>query len=326
MMVTQPNVIQLSDVPDPVPGTDELVVRVSYTGLCGTDLHIVEGSHPRAQFPLALGHEFVGVPESGPLVGRLVAVDPLLPCGTCDACRGGASNACVELRLIGIDRDGALAGRVAVARDRMHLVPDGIPPELGALAEPLAVAVHAVRRAPALIDRLVVVVGGGPIGLLVAHVARRSGAEVLIGEAAPTRRIQAEQLGYDLLDAGDPVGDLAARTAGRLADLVFDAAGVPQVAVFICNLVAARGWLGVVGAYGRPTPFDLQAVMFKEVSVHGSRTYLPADLDSALKILSADHGELRRLVSGVITPDAVGGAIEMLRAGEGMKYIVECSR
>jgi threonine dehydrogenase-like Zn-dependent dehydrogenase len=100
MVVTEPGVLRWADVPDPAPGPHDVVVRVRFTGLCGTDLHIVEGTHPRVRFPIALGHELVGVPEAGELSGQRVLVDPLLPCGACRACQAGASNACKELRLI----------------------------------------------------------------------------------------------------------------------------------------------------------------------------------------------------------------------------------
>ena len=312
------------DVPEPVPADGEVIVRARYAGLCGTDLHIVEGAHPRARFPLALGHEFVAVPESGPLAGRSVLVDPLIPCGACAACDMGASNACAKLRLIGIDRHGALAGRVAVSADRLHVVPEGIPDEVAPLAEPIAVAVHVVRRVPPLLGRVVVVMGGGPVGLLVAHVARRAGGEVFVSEPSAARRAVAEALRFELLDAADPLGDVQRRTGGSLADVVFDAAGAAPVAALLPSLVKPSGTIAIVGAYAGPTPLDLQAVMFKELSLIGHRTYLPADIDAALAILAADQRALRPLLSGTVQPDDVAETIEALRRGQGMKYVVAC--
>ena len=215
LLLVEPGRFAWGDVPEPAVTSGEVVVRARFTGLCGTDLHIADGSHPRATLPLAIGHEMVGVPESGRLAGRTVLVDPLLPCGACPACDGGAPNACARLRLIGIDRDGALAGRIAVAEDRLHVVPSSIPDDVAPLAEPIAVAVHVVSRVPALAGRLVVIMGGGPVGLLVAHVARRAGGRVLVAEPSPARRSIAEALGFELLDRmAPPRMSCAGRTDG----------------------------------------------------------------------------------------------------------------
>ncbi len=321
-----------ADLPDPEPAAGEVVVRALFTGLCGTDLHIVEGSHPRARFPLAIGHEIAARPETGPLAGRLVLVDPLLPCGECAACLAGASNACARLRLIGIDRDGALAGRFAVAESRLHAVPDGISPEAAPLAEPLAVAVHAVGRVPDLAGqrkpgsgaRLVVVIGAGPVGLLIGHVARRAGARVLFGERAPARRTVAATLGFELLEPDSPAESLESITSGALADVVFDAAAAPAVAASLHRFVHSTGVVAIVGAYGGLVPLDLQAVMFKELNIRGHRTYLPADIDAGLELLRADLPALKPLLSGVVPAADVADAIGAMRRGEGMKFVVEC--
>ena len=103
LVLTGPGSFGWAELPRPEPSPAEVIVQARYTGLCGTDLHIVEGSHPRARWPLAIRHEFVGVPESGRLAGVPVLVDPLLPCGGCPGCEAGRSNACARLRLIGID-------------------------------------------------------------------------------------------------------------------------------------------------------------------------------------------------------------------------------
>jgi (R,R)-butanediol dehydrogenase/meso-butanediol dehydrogenase/diacetyl reductase len=313
-------------LPEPEPATDEVVVRALYTGLCGTDLHIVEGSHPRARFPLAIGHEIVARPEAGRFAGRPVVVDPLLPCGTCPACVGGAQNACASLRLVGIDRHGAMAGRIVVAESRLHPVADGIPLDAAPLAEPLAVAVHAVGRVPGLAGRLAIVIGAGPVGLLVGHVARRAGARVLLSERAPARRSTAASLGFELLDLEAPIDHLEALTDGALADVVFDAAAAPAVAASLHRYVHSTGVVAIVGSYGGLVPLDLQAVMFKELTIRGHRTYLPADIDAAIELLREDGPLLEPLRSGVVAADGIQAAIQAMRAGQGMKFVVECPR
>jgi len=324
LVLTGPGVFGWVDRPRPTTSSDEVVVRARFTGLCGTDLHIAEGSHPRARLPLALGHEFIGFPESGELAGVAVLVDPLLPCGDCVACATGRVNACVHLRLIGIDTDGALAGTVAVQRDRLHAVPGDVELPMAPLAEPLAVAVHAMGRVGPIAGRVVVVIGGGPVGILVAHVARRAGARVLLAETAPLRRAFASRLGLELLDAQDPVADVRDRTGGQLSAVAVDAAGASPVATMLTELVQTGGVIAIVGAHARPVAVDLQAVMFRELSIVGHRTYLTGDIQAALAILASDQAVLRPLISDVIPAEQVQAAMSALAAGDAMKVIVEC--
>jgi (R,R)-butanediol dehydrogenase / meso-butanediol dehydrogenase / diacetyl reductase len=309
------------------PTGNQVAVDVGWVGLCGTDLHIVDGSHPRARVPLVLGHELVGHALAGPLARRAVVVDPLIACGTCSACQLGERHVCANLRLIGIDRDGGLSGRVVVDPDRLHAVPDGLDLTVAALAEPLAVAVHATRRAQVATGDTVVIMGAGPIGLLLAFAARRAGAgSILIGEPAPPRRSFAEAVGFATLDPGDPLGDLERRTAGWLADVVFDAAAVPAVAALLPRLVRPAGRIGLVGTYGRPVELDLQAVLFRELTLIGNRVYQPGDIDTALEILAADSAGFIPLISAVVSLDDAPAAFARLRAGEGVKYLVTTGR
>jgi threonine dehydrogenase-like Zn-dependent dehydrogenase len=219
-----------------------------------------------------------------------------------------------------------------VAESRLHVVADGIPPEAVPLAEPLAVAVHAVgrvsdlagQRKPGVGARLVVAIGAGPVGLLIGHVARRAGARVLIGEQAPARRTVAATLGFELLDPDSPAENLESITSGALADVVFDAAAAPPVAASLHRFVHSTGVVAIVGAYGGLVPLDLQAVMFKELTIRGHRTYLPADIDAGLELLRADLPALKPLLSGVVPAADVAEAIGAMRRGEGMKFVVEC--
>ena len=301
----------------------QVAVDVDLVGLCGTDLHIVEGSHPRARFPLVLGHELVGRAIGGDLDGRLVVVDPLIACGTCAACSIGEAHVCDRLRLLGIDRDGGLSGRVVVDPDRLHLVPAGLDPEVAVLAEPLAVAVHAVERATVDPSDRVVVMGAGPIGLLIALTARGSGAaRIMIGERSTGRRTFAAEHGFEVLDPDDPVGDVQRRTDGWMADVVFDAAAAPSVAAILPRLVRPAGRIGLVGTYGRPVELDLQTVLFRELTLFGNRVYRPADIDTALTLLAGDPEAFRLLISEIVTLDEAPRAFERLRAGDGLKYVV----
>ncbi|MFL5674377.1 MAG: zinc-binding dehydrogenase [Chloroflexota bacterium] len=308
-------------MPEPRPG--QVLVRVVRVGLCGTDLHIVAGAHPRARFPLVLGHEIVGRLDGSDDDAALVVVDPLIACGSCVACRLGERHICARLRLIGIDADGGLAGHVTVDDDRVHPVPARLDADSAVLAEPLAVAVHAVRRAAIEQGEVVVIVGAGPIGLLLAFVARRAGVErIFMSEPSPTRRAFAATFELELLDASDPVADLTRRTDGRLADVAFDAAGAPPVAAILPHLVRSAGRIALVGVYGHPAEVDLQAVVFREQTILGNRVYTPADIDQALALLS-DHGEaIRTVVSEVVPLTEAAAAFERFRTGLGVKTVV----
>lgn len=308
-------------------GPGQVGVDVGWVGLCGTDLHIVEGDHPRAQFPLVLGHELVGHALGGALAGRAVVVDPLTACGACSACQLGERHVCANLRLLGIDRDGGLSGRVVVDPDRLHALPDGLDPAVAALAEPLAVAVHATRRARVAAGDKVVIMGAGPIGLLLAFAARQAGATmILIGEPAPARRAFAQAAGFDTLDALDPLEDLERRTSGWLADVVFDAAAAPAVAALLPRLVRPAGRIGLVGTYGRPVELDLQAVLFRELNLIGNRVYQPGDIDAALTMLADDPASFRPMISDVVSLDEAPAAFARLRTGQGVKYLVRTGR
>lgn len=323
LVAVAPDCFVLEDRALPRPRPDQVLVRVARVGLCGTDLHILEGSHPRARFPLALGHEIVGTLDGDDSERGLVVVDPLIACGSCVACRMGEAHVCSELRLIGIDVDGGLAGSVAVDPHRIHRVPAGVDADLAVLAEPLAVAVHAARRAVVIAGDRIAIIGAGPIGLLLAFVVRRLGAgAIFISEPSSARRTFAASLGYEILDPSDPVADLEARTDGSLADVVFDAAGVAPVAAFLPRLVRPGGRVAIVAVYGRPVELDLQAIVFRELTVLGNRVYTPADIDAALALLVDDGQALRPLLGEVVALVDATDAFARLRSGDAVKILV----
>src|ERR1035437_7639723 len=194
------------DVPVPEVPAGWALVKVAYNGICGTDLSIVHGKHPRAKAPLVMGHEISGWVEragaTGSAAGTLVTVEPLISCGKCKGGRDGNSHVCRRLGLYGIDTDGGMAEYVALPPEVLHPVPDGVDPRTAALAEPLAVAVHAVDLSGLEPGSTVAVYGAGPIGILTALVARHAGAAaVVITEPSPWRREVAARLRFTVVPA-----------------------------------------------------------------------------------------------------------------------------
>jgi len=270
------------------------LVRVAYNGICGTDLAILHGKHPRAKAPLVMGHEMSGSVEragaTGPAAGTLVTVEPLISCGTCKACLTGNSHVCRRLGLYGIDTDGGMAEFVALPPEVLHAVPGSVDPRTAALAEPLAVAVHAVSRSGMERGDVVAVYGAGPIGVLTALVARHEGAgTVVISEPSAWRRAVAARLGFTVVPEGGSVAEvLEPLTGGEGADTTFDSAGHPSVAAELAATTRVHGRIVIVGVYKTPTALDLQAICFKEQSLVGVRVYTSADITRAIELIAAE--------------------------------------
>jgi (R,R)-butanediol dehydrogenase/meso-butanediol dehydrogenase/diacetyl reductase len=309
--------VTVAEQPRPAAGDGRVLVDVAYCGLCGTDLHICAGEHPRARPGIVLGHEISGRLHAGAgglAVGAKVVVDPLLSCGTCRPCRSGRPHTCANLRLLGIDLPGGAAEQVAVPADRVIPVSDDADLRLLAFAEPLAVAVRAVRRSGLVLGEEVAVAGAGPIGLAVAACARLAGAgRVLVAEPVPGRRRLAADLGFETTEA----------LAGGAAEVVFDAAAHPAVAAGLAGAVAVGGRAVLVGVYGAPAPFDLQALTFKEVTVIGTRVYSRDDLRVATAMVADGRFDPSPLITRSVPLAEAAAAVDDLRAGREVKLLVE---
>ena len=190
-----PDRIEAEEVPMPLIGAGEALIEVEACGFCGSDINIVAGTHPRAKAPLIIGHELSGRivkldggDHHGLAVGDSVTTYPLISCGKCYACLHGNPHVCRQLRLYGFDADGGMAQFVKLPIESLMKLPRNMPPSIGALIEPLAVAVHGVGRADIEGAQVMAVLGAGPIGILTALVARRRGVpHVLISDVLPAR-------------------------------------------------------------------------------------------------------------------------------------------
>ncbi len=328
---TGPGKLESRRVERPQVGDGQALVRVRMAGICGSDISIYNGKHPRATPPLIMGHEFWGeVVEMNAAgsdidVGDRVVCEPLITCGKCHACRSGYAWVCQNLGLYGIDTDGAFAEYVSVAADSLRTIPDTIPDGIGALVEPIAVAVHAVRLSSVKVGDEVCVLGAGPIGLLTAIVARLSGpSRIWITERDPYRIGLAKDFGFEVIDVNttDPEEEIPRLTAGKGADVVFEVAGAEATVLAAPRICRCKGEVVAVAMPKVLRPYDIVALTFREITIKGVRVYAPYDFDRAIRIVSESSIDFSPLVSKPYPLDEGAEAFERARAAEGVMRVL----
>lgn len=316
----------------PAPG--EVRLAVAYCGICGTDLHIAHGAMDhRVRVPQVIGHEMSGtVAELGPgvegfAVGDAVVVRPLDSRGETPADKG-FGHISRNLKFLGIDTPGAFQSSWTVPAFTLHRLPDGLDLRTAALTEPLAVACHDVRRAEIEGGEFAVVIGGGPIGLLVALVARARGARVVVSEMSAARRSLAADLGLEVVDpaAEDVASRVAEVTETRGADVVFEVSGSAAGALEMTKLASLRGRIVLVAIFPEPRPVDLFDFFWKELELRGARVYEAEDYEAAIALIAEGSLPLDRLITAVEPLDRLPAVFEEhARGSTAMKILVDCS-
>jgi len=315
----------------PAPGGDEALLRVRRVGICGTDLHIFQG-HLDHRVPKGgvIGHETFGeVVEapgaSGFTSGDRVVVEPVVCCGACRACRMGASYLCYQLKVLGVDLPGGMREYWAVSASRLLRVPDSISDDHAALIEPLAVAVHDVNRADVKRGDAVLVFGGGPIGALIALVARHRGARVAVAEVNPFRLDILEAFGLERVGPGTDVVKWTDQwTDGTGVDVAFEVTGNPLAARAVADVVRVWGTVSIVAIHAEPVPVNLYQMFARELVMHGSRLYARADWEEAIRLVASGAVPVGPLVSRRIPLESLQrGMEEALGGGPVMKVLVE---
>ncbi|WP_080872553.1 zinc-dependent alcohol dehydrogenase [Oceanobacillus timonensis] len=322
----------LKETPVPQIVEDEMLIKVAYTGICGSDLSIRAGKNPRVTYPLIMGHELSGeVVEMGSActgeirLGDAVTVNPLLSCGQCELCMQGWTHLCRNFGLYGIDVDGAFADYIKVKGRHVHKVPDEVSLDTAALTEPFAVGIHAVERSHLTIGDKVFVLGGGPIGLMVALAARAAGAElVAVSEMSDDRLHIIRELGFIAIDAKkyrllDKVHDL---TNGMGADIVFDAAAVKKTSAQMTSILRTRGTAVIVGLQREPVPVDLGDVNLRELKVLGTMVYTNKSFRTAVKRLP-ETKELQKLISHKLPLEKFEEGFSSAISKNGMKILLK---
>jgi 2-desacetyl-2-hydroxyethyl bacteriochlorophyllide A dehydrogenase len=328
IVLDRPGSFRVAELPDPAPGPGQIVVKVECCGVCGTDLHIMDGEFPPTPYPITPGHEFAGtVAAVGADVsidlpaGARVAVDPSLYCGHCRRCRSGRDNLCENWAAIGDTVAGAFAEYVAVPAVNAHRLPDGVDGQFGAMVEPLACAVHGLRRLGPVFGDTVLLAGAGTMGLLLLQLLAHAGAgPVTVVDRVSERLEVARKLG-------------AARVAASLDDLdgerfeiAVDATGVPAVIDRAAGLVDRGGRLLVFGVSPAEASISLSPfrVYNDELTVTGSMAILRSFAPAA-ELISSGVVDPRPLLSEPLPLDGFGEALRRVRAGQGIKWHIRPS-
>ncbi len=317
------------------PGTGQVEIAPAYVGICGTDLHIYHGDmDSRVKAPAVIGHEMsgrilrVGAGVEGWAPGDPVTVMPLRWDGTCPACLRGHRHVCQNLDFIGIDSPGAMQQCWTVPAATLVRLPDRLPLASAALVEPTAVAVHDVGRADVRPGERVVVVGGGPVGVLIALVARSAGADVRVVEPNGHRRLLAEKLGLTAWDPGnEDLPDLMRQWTGDAgADVAFEVSGAAAGVQTAVDVLAVRGRLCLVAIHPRPREVNLHRFFWRELTLIGARLYDRADFEKAVALVADGEVPAEQLISKVVPLTDAASAFEALEAGGGvMKILVDCA-
>ncbi len=304
--------IEVVAVPQPELEPDEVLIRVGYCGICGSDL---EAFHTGMYEPgLIIGHEFsgtiaaLGTEVSGWQIGERVVVSDALPCGECVPCRQGRLDACASLTMIGVTHDGGLAEYTKIAARALQRLPDHVTLRQGALVEPLSVALHGVRRSRLKAGDDVLIMGAGPIGLLTLQCARLAGArKVIVSEIDPVRSALAGRLGATavLSPARDNLGvALADLTGGLGPEVIFICTGAPTPFRDAVSLVRKGGQVFVLGVCVEPVEMDFMSVVLSDLCIEGSLAGR-AEVPAAIDFIAQGRVEVEALISHEIALDEI---------------------
>jgi alcohol dehydrogenase len=311
LVYTATNEVRYRDEPDPQRGTGEALVRIDAVGICGSDMHAYHGHDPRRVPPLILGHEACGVVETGTLAGRRVVLNPLMTCGVCEECCSGRSNLCRQRELIGMNRPGAFAERIAIPEQNLIPIPEDMDPVHAALTEPGATALHAIVLAERVLHRPVaearaLVIGGGSVGLLAALFLKSHGCQdVLLGDTNALRRATAEATGA--CRVYDPISGPVPDANGY--DFVIDAVGGERTRPVAISAVKPGGVIAHIGLMDSAGEVDVRKLTLSEITFFGTYTYTTVDLRATVAALSSgalgslDWVEQRPLADGAAAFD-----------------------
>jgi 2-desacetyl-2-hydroxyethyl bacteriochlorophyllide A dehydrogenase len=328
VMIDQPGAVRVVELPTPEPGPNEVLIQTNSCGICGTDIHIIDGEFPPTRYPIVPGHEFGGrVVDTGEAVrkvvaGDLVGVDPTLNCGACHYCQRGMGNLCENFQAVGITHPGGFAEYVAVPERSVYPLPAGMTLAAASLIEPLSCVVRGFHRLQPQVGETYLIYGAGPMGLLNAQVARFNGASrVALIDINRSRLDRArDTFGFDLVgESWDELRSVEPRGFHN----VIEATGVTKVAEMAINAVTRRGKLLLFGVCppGETAAYDAYRIYNEEITILGSMAVLNS-YGPAIDILAAGAIQADQMITDTFPLEAVAEAVAHVRRGAGLKVQV----
>jgi 2-desacetyl-2-hydroxyethyl bacteriochlorophyllide A dehydrogenase len=318
LTIVEPGVLELGELEDPRPGADEVVVEVGACGVCGTDLHLIDGESPLASYPLVPGHEFSGVVVARgngveePALGQRIAVDPNTHCGACRFCRSGRANLCTRYSAVGVTGPGAFAQFVKARAANAYCVSDALSAEQAAMIEPLSCAVLGVRQVGEVLGRRTLVVGAGTMGLLIGQLLAAMGAsEVAIVDPLGPRLEVAAELG---------LGPCASSTEefDTPFEVAVDATGLPEAVEAAFDAVDRGGTLLVFGVADVKARIGLSPfrIFNDEITVKGSMAVLNS-FGTAVRLMETGQVNVLPLLGAPFPLEEYNDALTAMRSGAG---------
>ncbi|UWP61403.1 zinc-dependent alcohol dehydrogenase [Ruminococcus gauvreauii] len=307
-VMTAPKKIELRSVAIPTPGPEQVLIKIMKIGICGSDIHVYHGTHPFTSYPVTQGHELsakvveLGSNVTGLTLGQKVTVEPQVFCGTCYPCTHGKYNLCENLKVMGFQTTGAASEYFVVDASKVTPLPENLTYNEGAMIEPLAVTVHAVRRFDQIKGAKVAVLGAGPIGILLAQAAKGLGAEgVLITDISDKRLELAGSVGVDYtantmnVDFGNAMADAFGPDK---ADVIYDCAG-NDISMGQAIKYARKGSkIVLVAVFGKIAAVDLAVLNDHELDLDTSMMYRHEDYELAISLVNEGKIQLEALMSG----------------------------
>lgn len=308
-VMTAPGQITFQEVPVPHLREDQILVRIRMIGICGSDIHVYHGEHPFTSYPITQGHEVsgeivaLGASVSGFELGQKVTIEPQVYCGQCHPCTHGKYNLCEELKVMGFQTTGTASTYFAVDASKVTPIPQDMSFEEGAMIEPLAVAVHAVRRYGDVAGQKVVVLGAGPIGNLVAQVAKGMGAEtVMVTDVSDYRLDLAKKCGADVA-VNTRENDFGAAMVEHLgpdkADVIYDCAGNNITMNQAIRCARKGSTIILVAVFAGMATVDLAVLNDHELDLNTTMMYRHEDYVTAIEMVNAGKIQLQPLMSKV---------------------------
>jgi len=317
---------EVNEIPVKHPGLKEVLIKVAYCGICGTDMNIWRGTDRSAK-DIVLGHEYcgtiveIGQEVTGFHIGDRVAIDPNIPCGVCEQCRKGRINLCSHLTALGVDIDGGFEEYSIVPETQLFLIPNDMPFETAAMIEPVACAINGINRVEINIGDDVLILGGGPMGLIMLQLAKlRGAARVLLCERLEERRNVAKKIGADIvIDDVKEIGKILPDGP----DVVIECIGNPVTQEEALKIVKRGGHVELFGDGDMTKTFSVPSMQLydKELTVTGAALNPFTHLQS-LRIIASGKIDVSSLISSKITVDELPKTLQRGYTKDDVKILV----